>query len=381
MRIVCCVIIFCIFHTIAIPQSQFRFRHITTNEGLSQNSVHAVFQDKEGFLWFGTQDGLNRFDGISFKVFKHSNSDSTSISDSYILSITEDSSNNLWIGTRNGANRFNKKTETFARYLFPEMFNFTFHQKISEIFVDRDGNVLMILPKGLYSFSPRDNFSTPTLLQAFTTGLTGIQIVQDGQNNFWMTTLNGVYCFNNKREEHFYPFSRQLKMGGLLALRGSDLWISSASQLMTFSVVSRTFDQFALANKKENNLQTFLIDSHNRIWVATEENIILLTEISPGNFQHTFIHYNEKDKFSLNDVNARCIIEDNSGLFCIGTMHGGVNVYDPLQSQFKTIDESMMKTLPTVWAVCEDARKIFWFGTSNGLVKAIRKDTSRVVTT
>ena len=109
----------------------------------------------------------------------------------------------------------------------------------------------MILPKGLYSFSPRDNFSTPTLLQAFTTGLTGIQIVQDGQNNFWMTTLNGVYCFNNKREEHFYPFSRQLKMGGLLALRGSDLWISSASQLMTFSVVSRTFDQFALANKKK----------------------------------------------------------------------------------------------------------------------------------
>ncbi|MBS4027470.1 MAG: hypothetical protein KGZ58_02440 [Ignavibacteriales bacterium] len=360
--------------------SQFRFRHITVNEGLSQNSVHAIFQDREGFLWFGTQDGLNRFDGISFKVFKHSNEDSTTISDNYILAITEDRNNNLWIATRNGANRFDKTTEIFHRYYFPEMYEYEFHQTIQEIIVDNDGNIVMILPNGLYSFSPQDNFSSPSLLYPFRKKHEGVKVVHDSRSNFWMISADGIFCIRRNQKEIFYSFEKPIQGGGSLALRDSSLWIAQEEKLMTFSLSSRTFRQFPLHNQEKKVIQSLYVDSQQRLWVTTERKVIVLTEISYSNFQQTILQRNEGDKFGLNDEVVQCIREDRAGLFWFGTMHGGVNVYDPLQSQFKTIDESMLKTLPTVWAICEDSRKIFWFGTSSGLVKATRKDTSRLVT-
>jgi|GEM_PF-1396717 signal transduction histidine kinase/ligand-binding sensor domain-containing protein len=380
MRIIFSLLItFLVFVSEMFPQ-QFRFRHLTTNEGLSQNSVHTIHQDKEGFLWFGTQDGVNRFDGISFKIFKHSNRDSTSISDNYILCIAEDSCGNLWFGTRNGANRFDKKTETFHRYYFPDLFDFSFHQNIQVIVVDRDGNVLMMLPGVLYSFSPTDTFATPTLMTSFSNENYGIQILQDAKKNFWITLASGIVCLNSAREKHFFPFPKPMLSGGFIVARNDHLLISAEEKLLSFSLLSKTFSSVPLENESKNFLSSLFVDSHKRIWATTGRKIFLLSEISPSQFQQTIIMRNENDKFSLSDETAQCVFEDNAGLFWFGTMHGGVNVYDPLQSQFKTIDESLLKTFPTVWAICEDSRKIFWFGTSGGLVKAVRRDTSNLVT-
>ena len=108
-----------------------RFEHFSVNEGLSQSNVSSIFQDHLGFMWFGTFDGLNRFDGVSFTSFKTIPFDSTSISansyyqedpfnllddDPSIYSITEDRSGHLWVGTRIGLDRFDRATETFTRF-------------------------------------------------------------------------------------------------------------------------------------------------------------------------------------------------------------------------------------------------------------------------
>src|SRR3972149_6747305 len=97
---------------------ELKFSHITADQGLSMGVVNCVLQDSRGFMWFGTQDGLNRFDGYDFMVYKNNPDDSLSISDNFILSVAEDSSGTLWVSTRNTPsilNRFDRVTETFAR--------------------------------------------------------------------------------------------------------------------------------------------------------------------------------------------------------------------------------------------------------------------------
>src|SRR5688572_16737376 len=84
-------------------QSDVKFTHLTNRDGLSQSTVQAIVKDKYGFMWFGTQDGLNRYDGYSFKVYRHNPKDSTSLRTSHILTLYVDRQQKLWVGTINGA--------------------------------------------------------------------------------------------------------------------------------------------------------------------------------------------------------------------------------------------------------------------------------------
>ena len=93
----------------------YRFEHLSIEDGLSQNLVSSIIQDYRGFMWFGTKDGLNRYDGYSFKVYRNEIGDSTTISDNFITSLYVDSKSRLWVGTRNGLNLFDAKTDKFYR--------------------------------------------------------------------------------------------------------------------------------------------------------------------------------------------------------------------------------------------------------------------------
>ena len=129
-----------------------RFLLYDIKDGLSQNSVHAIFRDRDGLVWIGTQDGLNSFDGKNFTVYRHSDDDSTSISDQFVLNIQEDRSGTIWIGTRNGLNAFNKRTKKFRRYYADEKERHEFQSTYSDIFIQPDGNIL-IKKDGLYSLN------------------------------------------------------------------------------------------------------------------------------------------------------------------------------------------------------------------------------------
>ena len=109
--------IFCLFST-TYPQDM-RFEHITNKQGLSQNTIGCISQDSIGFLWFGTYDGLNRYDGYNFKIFKHDPEDSTSISNNFIRYTCVDRNGTLWVGTMSGGlNRYDQETESFTSYKF-----------------------------------------------------------------------------------------------------------------------------------------------------------------------------------------------------------------------------------------------------------------------
>jgi ligand-binding sensor domain-containing protein len=141
------VIFYLQFVSSIFPQSfapkNLTFEHLSIEHGLSQITVHAIFQDSKGFLWFGTEDGLNRYDGYNFVVYQHDPSDTASLSDNFIWSIFEDSENNLWIGTNSGGlNKYSYSTNTFKNFTrkFSGAFGAPAHN-IRTIFEDSDKNL------------------------------------------------------------------------------------------------------------------------------------------------------------------------------------------------------------------------------------------------
>ncbi|MCK5278676.1 MAG: histidine kinase, partial [Cyclobacteriaceae bacterium] len=107
----------CIFNITINAQQDIKFRHYSAEEGLSQVTCKAILQDSKGFIWIGTTDGLNRFDGYQFKVFRHNPEDSTSLSNSFITSLLEDQLGNLWVGTNGGGlNLYMPESQSFRHF-------------------------------------------------------------------------------------------------------------------------------------------------------------------------------------------------------------------------------------------------------------------------
>ena len=111
---------FRIFRTVLIPSPaqspKLHFTHISSEQGISNSTIESIFQDSLGFIWFGTRDGLNRYDGNEIQVYRNDPTDSNSLSDNYIRCIYEDRHHDLWVGTINGLNRFNREKNNFTRF-------------------------------------------------------------------------------------------------------------------------------------------------------------------------------------------------------------------------------------------------------------------------
>lgn len=128
-------------------QHAARFLHYSVKDGLSQNSVHAIYRDHTGLVWIGTQDGLNSFDGKNFTVYRHDDNDTSTISDQFVVNIKEDSKGFLWIGTRNGFNRLNRHTGKFTRYYTSEEDKHVFQAAYSDYFLQNDGKAVVVQSK------------------------------------------------------------------------------------------------------------------------------------------------------------------------------------------------------------------------------------------
>lgn len=190
---------------------KIRFKHYSIDHGLSQNTVFSLLEDKEGAIWIGTEDGLNKFDGYTFTNFRHQNLDSSSISHNQINDLHEDKHGKIWIATSDGLNTYDKKTETFKRLHIPNNPN-TF---ITSIFEDSKGEIWITLLNGLHHFQPKqDTFEH----FPYRSNNRADKIMEDSQGIFWISA--------DKSLQRFDPVKKQyIKLPALLedneALRNS----------------------------------------------------------------------------------------------------------------------------------------------------------------
>ncbi len=207
MKIKIPLIILCIFFTSSIRGQDPRlvFHHITSDDGLSQNHGMYIFRDHKGFMWFGTDDGLNKYDGKKIIIYKHSPPDSTTLSNGLIRAICEDKYNNLWVGTREGLNRYNKDKDNFTRVTidarYPKII-------IHAILKDSHQDLWIATDNGLYVFNDKSKKFESVLADAPSTCL-----YEDAQGNLWIGT-RGWGLYRRDRQNNFRNY-KQDRIGAI----------------------------------------------------------------------------------------------------------------------------------------------------------------------
>jgi signal transduction histidine kinase/ligand-binding sensor domain-containing protein/DNA-binding response OmpR family regulator len=285
-------------------QLDLQFEHIATEDGLSSNSVWSIVEDKQGFMWFGTSKGLNRYDGYTFKVFTHDPNDSNSISDDYIMSLFADKSGYLWIGTSNGLNRYDPQTERFSRYLRDEEDSLSISNNcINTIFKDSKGNLWFGSEKGLNLY----NRQSDTFTHFFFPG-------QLDSASFWWNN-NTIRAINEN------------KNGTLLLGTSNDFLIfdPKTKEITTIPYVIP-------AKKRWPQVFSICKDRLSHFWIAVAGDGVI--EYNPENGKTRLYQKKIDDPFSYSGLASRCIYEDSKGLIWIGSLDHGLNIFDRATGKF-----------------------------------------------
>ncbi len=334
------VLLFC---SIINGQNNFTFNHLTIENGLSQSAVTCIFQDKAGFMWFGTQDGLTRYDGYNFKIFKNNPSDSSSLSDNFIFSIYEDSSGTLYIETQSGKlNKYNPKTESFSiikRDLL-DFNNMKMNSVLAQFFEGSDIKWYGGLSKetGL----KKENLRTGII------------------STYLNDPKNPASLSNNK----VYSVFRD---------RAGNLWVGTVDGLDKLDEKTNKFQHFKNNPADPNSLSDNWVwpifeDSKGNIWIGTVHGG--LNKYDPKSGLFTRYENDPTNPKSINDNFIFSIYEDRSGVIWVGTNSGGVNYFDPsaffFEHYFKTQGNKNSLSDNTVLSLFVDRKGKYWIGTRNG---------------
>jgi signal transduction histidine kinase/ligand-binding sensor domain-containing protein len=376
---------------ISAQEDYIRFEHISSEQGLSQNVVYCIVQDKRGFMWFGTQYGLNRFDGYVFIKYIYNPKDPSTLPANRVTLIYEDSSGNFWIGTEGGGlSLFNHEKGTFIR--FPYMNDsdpnpdtdiiVTFHE-------DRNGVFWVGTWGGLLRFDSKKQtwshfFHRPGIpgtlshnsIRAFCEDHTGIMWVG--------TEEGGLNSFNPKTGKFSHFLHRpddpdSLSNNNVYAIfedSKKNLWVGSRGGLDRFDRQAKKFIHYKqqdniVESLSNNRIRAIFEDSKGRLWIGTEGGgLNRLKSLSEGTFVSYRLEPNNPHSLSHNAV--RSIMEDRNGCIWIGTFGGGINRIDPQMQQFVHIrgNASNPNSLSSNDVSClfEDKDGILWIGTyDNGL--------------
>jgi len=223
---------------ISAQDSDHKFKHITTVDGLSQSTVSCILQDSKGFMWFGTQGGLNKYDGYTFTHYLYDPNDSTSILGNYIFSLIEDRQGNLWIGTENGLNMFDRSNNTFVRYQHVENDQSSLiGNEVRTIFEDSDGRLWVGVAggdlarldpnSGKFVYIRHDEADPERLSQDITS------IFEDSRKNLWVGSFTGNLSLFDREKESFSPIYYQNeklsndRIWNITEDREGTIWIST----------------------------------------------------------------------------------------------------------------------------------------------------------
>lgn len=337
-----------------------RFSHLDQKQGLSQNTATAFLQDRDGFVWVGTQDGLNQYDGYSFKVFRTVANDTNSLTDNFILALTEDSGGNIWVGTRNGLCVFSKRTGKFYRYYSPWEDAQGFHMAIRKVIARRDSGIIYRDTKGMLlnlNFSLRGKsgeFSADHIadkVQEFSYCRSSDRIAYLSQGFI-------RFCNSRGQPDHLmYEWHPIARMQPILTLEEHALYVSDSTEILTYSCDSVSGPHFYF--HCDVPINCMMIDTGKTIWLGTTDGLRIIPGESTGTYAIT-VQEDQSDYFSLTGKRVESIYRSPQNLVLIGTV-GAVNIFDPQQNVFRhlygtfpAIDDS------PIWFISTFDKSVLW---------------------
>lgn len=370
------------------PRQTLRFENISLEDGLSQSSVMHILQDAQGFLWFGTEDGLNRYDGYTFKVFKPNPDDPYSLTDRWISALYESSDGSLWVGTRlGGLNRYDPKSGRFTHYMHdPNDPGSLASNDVRAIYEDEDGIIWVGTQAGLDWLDPVSGAITHIRGKASASGsLSDNQVtVLYGMDNgdVWIGTAEGGLNFYHRATGQFgrYPYRSSQSENGLCAPHVNAiaedardrLWIATTNGLTLFYPAAGYFlcyryEASLPGSLSANLVHDVLVDSTGQLWAGTSRGLDRFDFDA-----ETFIHYRHNPAFpdSLSTDTVYSIYQDRGGVLWIGTYGGGVNKHNKDQERFAYFrhdpDDSASLSNNFVFPIHVDYEGKVWVGTYGG---------------
>ncbi len=345
------LVLACMIAPGASAQRKYSFEHLTVKQGLSQGSVLCILQDSKGFMWFGTQDGLNRYDGYHLRVYRNTPGDSTSLNGSYILTIAEDSNQVLWIRTNEGGamlNRFDRSTETFTQ-------------------VHRDSVNLVDAHKNV----SRQEYDEPSGIRwrgtASGTGLTRID-PHTGRTTVFKHDPSDPRSLIDNRIYYIYGD------------RSGTIWVGTRLGLDRFNRETDTFTHYVHEPGNPNSLSDSWVwpifeDRAGVLWVGTYNGGLNRFDRTSGTF--TRYMHNESDPRSLNGNQLLSIQQDRSGMIWVGIDGQGVDRFHPELGAFSNFtndpDDPASLLNNSIIGLFVDDEGTPWVGTKTGLSRLDRK--------
>ena len=365
-----------------------KFQHLQTDAGLSQSNVISILQDSRGFMWFGTRDGLNKYDGYNFTVYRNNSNNKFSISNNYICDIIESSNGDLWIATWGGGlNRFDREKGIFTPFKHDDKNKNSISSNfITAVKQDANGNLwigtgaagLDMYDKRTGTFTHyRSNKNNPqSLSDDFVR-----TIYLDKEKKLWVGTMHGGLNLFNSNNKTFTRFEHDDKIASSLSFNDvytifedsrRQIWIgTNGGGVDLFNKANNNFRHYKNDIHNANSLsknQAHIIneDADNNIWIGTENGGLSILNPATGVF-HTYI-YDEIDNTSLSNNSIYSICKDNKGNMWLGTFSGGISFInrDNQFDHFKHSSVSNSLSNNNILCIYEDSKKNIWIGTDGG---------------
>ena len=355
------------------------FNNINIEQGISQSTIEAIFQDSEGYIWLGTNDGLNRYNGYEFKIYNYEEYQN-SISHNGITDITEDKYGNIWVNTVSGVNKINKKTEKISNYT--EINGKIKEDSTTEIIVTKDNNILVGTYEGLNIYnSKEDRFDVILEEKDGILSSCIYSIDEDINGNIWIGTELGL----NKLSKDFKVLETYTSESEIYNIFCDDengfVWAGSdSSGLLKIDKNTKEVTQYINDIEDENSIPAnqvgvIIRDSKGNLWVGTTNGLARYNEKNDS-----FDVYKNKvyDKNSLVYNDVRSIIEDREGVLWVGT-YSGISIFDT-ESSIKYynagLDDGYLLSENMVHGIYEDDEGYLWVGSRTKGVNIIDRENN-----
>jgi len=362
--------VYCLLGILPFSNAQnYYFKHYHVENGLSNNSVICSLQDKNGFLWFGTINGLNRFEGYRFKIFRHDPEDSSSIGSNFIRCLYEDRQGFIWAGTNKGIYIYNTRTEKFSLFEQPGL------MEVSDIREDKKGRIWIVSSANVFSYDPVGKKLTPYSLDTQQWTVSSLAI--DPENAVWVCTVTGLVKKYDSSLDRFTTIARldvteknkPVIFEKIFPLNNGNLLLGTLTHgVKLFDAGSRRFSSILSENPDGSDIyaRDFLQMSENEIWIGTESGIYIYDPLKNK------ARYQKKefdDPYSISDNVVPTLCKDREGGVWIGTYFGGLNYYPkqftPFQKYFPVYSRPSISG-NAIHEICRDHLGNLWIGTEDG---------------
>jgi signal transduction histidine kinase/ligand-binding sensor domain-containing protein/DNA-binding response OmpR family regulator len=376
----------------AAAQQNINFTSLTTKEGLSSNRVNVIQKDHYGLMWFGTEDGLNKFDGTNFTVYRRTSDDSAGLKANEILALHEDKAGNLWIGTGGASlSLYDRQKDAFIHFPADGGSNTIDNGVILSICSDYRGKLWIGHYNGINILDPQTKTITKFYTapgKAFTK--TSSYVFEDSQRQIWIGTKEGLYRFNRSTNTltaflHTLNDPSSIASSTIISItedKQKHIWIGTNAGVSMLQPDGKSFINYkreeANPNSLGNNLVSALaVDDENRLWIATGAGLDIL-DIPTGKFSH--FTYDPRNVHSLNTNSLKSIYIDRQGIYWIGNYNGGINKYDKNLNLFNLVrsnpfDERGLNA-PIVTSFAQAGNGNIFVGTDGGGVSLFDPKTN-----